>query len=203
MYNAPTKAKYHYRLIGGDRKPAYLVEVWQGDNTYSEPLRIDFYSADSEGEAQFQTKSVENLEHNVKIMKAIWRAAATANNREFADWHRLTMEDLQKALAHLKAVQVAYDGRISRYVTRETMADCSLSRWMDDYNNIGTGHCTVSVLAANETDAKSAMLLDAAQPRNKTYIMENGWMVKWLQAGQPVMKDFHAYPPTFWEWPKG
>lgn len=131
MYNAPTKAKYHYRLIGGDRKPAYLVEVWQGDNTYSEPLRIDFYSADSEGEAQFQTKSVENLEHNVKIMKAIWRAAATANNREFADWHRLTMEDLQKALAHLKAVQIAYDSRISRYVTRETMADCSLSRWMD------------------------------------------------------------------------
>jgi len=96
-------------------------------------------------------------------------------------------------LAELKRrgyVRMVYDGRHHSYVSLAKAAQPG-RRYMDDYDALGTGNCSVACIAEN---ADAARPLLAAQFANSRYV-ESGRFAKWVSQGCPVKLDVYATPP--------
>ena len=101
-------------------------------------------------------------------------------------------EKLIEKFLELKIERVAYDSRLSQYVTEKTLPDATLTRWMDGYKYYNNDYgCSIAVLAENEDDARNKIMKEFAC--NVSQGHSTATFEKWIAANKPVEQNAGCY----------
>lgn len=135
---------------------------------------------------------------NVRDIGAVMSRAAKLAGKLFPDGSE-SPEALLAELAKLGIQRVAYDSRISKYVTEQECQDVSFKRYMNDYTRDGGEGCTVAVLAPDAASAVPLMIKVFAERISGQWSSEHyaKRFAEWMAAGQPVKLDTYSNPPSF------
>ncbi len=151
----------------------FVTFTWQNDSNSSK-----WYA----GRVIIEAQSLNWLQAKVKTASRIIR-----NLEEHYDFF---LEEILSKLDRLKAIEVTYDGRQSKYVPLNEVPGPHLQRWMDDQNIMDAPYIKYSALAADREEAQKLILQQA---------VENGdhkWIAKFAQKGCPVWSSRDKTPET-------
>lgn len=171
-----------------------LINIrWQSDRTngFSKWYGLDISVASPS--STYAANSVIS-EHFAKAAKIIKSLLSDNSNNE--------PSDILKRLAELKIERVAYDGRLSAYVTQAEMPDASLVRFVDDYNQTGNpSGATVGGLATDSDHAKTVLAKGFADYLvRRPYESVQNQFAAWIAAGRPVLAcDSSMWRPAKFE----
>lgn len=163
-YQHLTLQVFHESLFTPD---GYVTFTWQTDD---------------DNDRWYAGEVIINCRCHTKLQEAYKLAARLTRNM---NGYEFSLADILGRLDRIRAVEVAYDPRLSENLPLDQIAPAHLRRYMDNYKVYENGSrfgCGIryAVLAANEEEAKKEILKKAAEDGDTDFI------TRFIEANQPV-----------------
>lgn len=118
-------------------------------------------------------RSLGDLERSVKLARRVLRT----KGEEL--WDR-TPQSILDNLDRLRAVQVVYDSRPSRYVALADVLSPDFHAYRDDWHSMGRPNCTGAAVADCVSDAQAKIAENLAR-------QDRDYLALWVSGGMPVI----------------